>query len=446
MRAAFQSVLIVALAHCGAAFALSRSSVSTVGTAHVLQPPTAANSQLELRSPRSRSSRTATCISASAAALASSRAVVNVAAFKAILKLVGTCGIGAYAGKVGILDKVALGVLSKLIFNIFQPCLLFVNVCQTVSTAGGSAAVWILPAAAGVQILLGYLVGLVVTRVIYGNVESEEKRQTLTCTTFSNSGPLPLVFVDALFRAHPDQTLLPKAVAYISLYLLGWSPLFWIVAPAILSEPGNADGKAKSAEQKKQELLTRIFSPPVIGSLMGLVVGSIPALRKQLIPSSGLLNWLFEAMRTLGTAYLPAVLLVLAGSLTPSQEPAELAQEAAKSEATKKKEGAAFLTQISAIYSARYFLMPAVGFAIMSACTKFIPAAATLFSADKMLALVLLLETCMPSAQNSTVILQLANKKTAAARMARVLMLIYILGIPAISYWLAKVLMQTSLL
>ena len=368
------------------------------------------------------------------------------AAFKAILKLIGTCGIGVYAGKTGVLDKTALNVLSKLIFNIFQPCLLFVNVCQTVSTAGGSAAVWVLPLAAGLQILIGYILGSGITRVIYGKAESEEKRQTLTCTTFSNSGPLPLVFVDALFRAHPDQTLLPKAVAYISLYLLGWSPLFWIVAPAILSEPGNADGKAKSAEEKRKELLSRIFSPPVIGSLMGLVVGSIPMLRKQLIPSNGLFNWGFEAMRTLGTAYLPAVLMVLAGSLTPSQEPADIAADAAKSPATKRKEGAAFLTQISAIYAARFFFMPLAGFALLGACTKYIPAANTLFSADKMLALVLLLETCMPSAQNSTVILQLANKKSAASRMARVLMVIYIAGIPALGAWLSKALLSSNLL
>lgn len=40
-------------------------------------------------------------------------------------------------------------------------------------------------------------------------------------------GPLPLLFVDALFKSHPDPTLRPRAVALISFYLLAWSPLFW---------------------------------------------------------------------------------------------------------------------------------------------------------------------------------------------------------------------------
>jgi len=288
-------------------------------------------------------------VTASAAAQASS--VVTSSAIKAIMKLIGTCGLGVYAGKKGVLDKASLAVLSKLVFNIFQPCLLFCNVAQTVaSSSKGSAAVWLLPFAASLQIFIGYIVGTVVTKIIYGNKESEEKRQTLTCTTFSNSGPLPLVFVDALFRAHPDQTLLPKAVAYISLYLLGWSPLFWIFAPAILSDPAITDAKPKTAAEKRAELLGRIFSPPVLGSLLGLLVGSVPLLSKQIISASGALNWLFEAMRTLGTAYLPAVLLVLAGSLTPSQDAAELAAEAAKSPETRKTESRAFFTQISTIY------------------------------------------------------------------------------------------------
>ena len=290
-------------------------------------------------------------VSASAAQASS---VVTKSAIKAILKLVGTCGIGIYAGKNGILDKASLGVLSKLVFNIFQPCLLFCNVAQTIaSSSKGAAAVWVLPMAASLQILIGYIVGTFVTKVIYGGKESEEKRQTLTCTTFSNSGPLPLVFVDALFRAHPDQTILPKAVAYISLYLLGWSPLFWIFAPAFLNDPEANGGLAKSAEEKRKELLGRIFSPPVVGSLTGLVVGSVPLLCKQFIAATGNFNWMFSAMQTLGTAYLPAVLLVLAGSLTPTQDPAEQALEDAKSPEVKKSESRAFFTQIASIYVSR---------------------------------------------------------------------------------------------
>ena len=68
-------------------------------------------------------------------------------------------------------------------------------------------------------------------------------------------GPLPLVFTDALFRFHPDKTLLSKSVAYISLYLLGWSPIFWIVAGTILNS-GNSN---KSRIEQLDELRKRIL-------------------------------------------------------------------------------------------------------------------------------------------------------------------------------------------
>lgn len=69
----------------------------------------------------------------------------NVAALNALLKLISTCGIGLWASKIGLLDKTALSILSKLIFGLFQPCLLFVNVASTVASSRNNAAMRILP-------------------------------------------------------------------------------------------------------------------------------------------------------------------------------------------------------------------------------------------------------------------------------------------------------------
>ena len=88
--------------------------------------------------------------------------------------------------------------------------------------------------------------------------------------------------------------------------------------------------------------------------------------------------------------------------------------------------------------------MPALGFAMLDALRRFVPSLVPVL-ADPILVFVLLLQTCMPSAQNSTVILQLQGNRGAAARMAKALMAIYIMGIPAISYWLVKILSATNL-
>mmetsp|Transcript_12232 Transcript_12232/g.13168 ORF Transcript_12232/g.13168 Transcript_12232/m.13168 type:complete len:289 (-) Transcript_12232:23-889(-) len=277
--------------------------------------------------------------------------------------------------------------------------------------------------------------------------DDESSKQLLACTTFANSGPLPLVFTDGLFRSHPDASLLPKSVAYVSLYLLGWSPLFWIVGPAILADnTANKDGTVDK-NKARNDLLKRIFSPPVVGSLLGMVVGFVPFLRKFIIHSNGLLNPIFEAMRTLGTAYLPAVLLVLSGSLLQSggsPKPAGTTPAVA-TEAVEKKSEESFVLKLAAVYFARFLLMPLVGFSLYKLANQFIPGSKQLFEKDPLLLLVLLLETCMPSAQNTTVILQLQGAKSAAARLARTLMIIYVLGIPAISFWLVKILQLTGL-
>jgi len=364
-----------------------------------------------------------------------SSSVATAAALRAVSKLLSTCGIGIWASKTGLLDKAALSVLSKLVFGLLQPCLLFVNVASTVAKLGpsGGAAVTLLPLVAGVQILLGYVVGKIVSLLIYGRKSSEESKQLLTCTAFGNSGPLPLVFVDALLRAHADQSLLPQSVGYVSLYLLGWSPLFWIIAPAILSDESSGKTDFKT-------LMKRVISPPVLGSIGGLIVGYVPFLRNLLLPANGLLNPVFEAMRTLGAGYLPAVLLVLAGSLTPTKEEPTPNGTVAVAEESP----VSFIKRAASIYMARFLLMPTVGFGIIKLLRKYFSTSPLIN--DAVLMFVFLLETCMPSAQNSTVILQLQNNRAAATRMAKTLMFIYILGVPAMSFWIIKILQATSLL
>lgn len=310
-----------------------------------------------------------------------------------------------------------------------------------------------LPIAAALQVVVGYVVGKLLSFFIYRNdPDNDEAKELMACTTFANSGPLPLVFTEGLFHTSADHTLVGRSAAYISLYLLGWSPLFWILGPAILQQR-NGQHK-KDPAQARKELLSRIFSPPVVASLLGMAVGFVPFLRNLVVHPDSPLSVVYEAMRTLGSAYLPSVLMVLAGSLSPPAAPATAAPATAAAPAatatvaaaaTEKKVDWQFVMKVGSVYLSRFLLMPAIGFGALKFLAKTSPAMATLFAKDRLLLFVLLLETCMPSAQNTTVILQLQGNKAGATKLARTLMMIYVLGVPAITFWLVQILQLTKL-
>ena len=91
-------------------------TLSTTGRKEAVGAHGSQQRQLQMQSP---------VITASAAILAStsSAAAINAVALRAVFKLISTCGAGVIAGKFGLLDKTALGVLSKLVFYLFQPCM-----------------------------------------------------------------------------------------------------------------------------------------------------------------------------------------------------------------------------------------------------------------------------------------------------------------------------------
>eukprot|EP00597_Dinobryon_sp_UTEXLB2267_P003516 CAMPEP_0170074776 /NCGR_PEP_ID=MMETSP0019_2-20121128/12026_1 /TAXON_ID=98059 /ORGANISM="Dinobryon sp., Strain UTEXLB2267" /LENGTH=296 /DNA_ID=CAMNT_0010285309 /DNA_START=407 /DNA_END=1297 /DNA_ORIENTATION=+ len=295
------------------------------------------------------------------------------------------------------------------------------------------------------------MVGSIVSRLLYPTkLDSDDAKQLLACTTFGNSGPLPIVFTDAIFRAHSDSTLLKKGIAYISLYLLGWSPMFWILGPSILEDAATSSSTLTPKEKRKQ-LLTRIFNPPVLASIFGLLFGAVKHLSQLCVVAGSPFHSIFEAAGSLGNAYLPCVLLILSGSLTASASTSSPIESSTPPsnvlEALIKKveENRGFATQVFFVYLSKFVLMPSISFLLIDLLRHHVPIISTIFRRDPMLLYVLLIETCMPSAQNLTVILQLQGKKKAATRLARVLMVIYLMGVPAICYWLVRILQLTAL-
>ena len=325
-------------------------------------------------------------------------------ATSAVLRLLTLCGIGMGYAKVGILDPVACSTLSRLIYYVFQPMMLFLNCATTIAASGDPRSLLALPMCAAAQILVGALFGSAALACLGPRegrakfLASTEARELRALCAFGNAGPLPFVFAQGFFREDPVS--LAKAVAYISFYLVGWSPLFWTIGPTML----------QSSKQRRS--LSRVLSPPVLASLSGVAVGFLPCLHFLL---SGPLA---EGIRLLGAAYLPAVALVLAGTLARSVFGSIDCRDDDPTLSTIK-----LPVRLALLGLCRFVALPLASLGLLQ-----LP---LLRDTDPILRFVVFMASAMPSAQNAIVILQLDQDAAdaAAPSMARILALLYISAI-----------------
>jgi len=282
-----------------------------------------------------------------------------------------------------------------------------------------------MPAVAVVQIVMGTCIGRLLSK-LFGLKDQDEIRNVHMCTTFANSGPLPLIFADALFASsYPG--IQTQVAAGISFYLLAWSPLFWTFGKMILGteddetetkvEEGTASSPyiGKRLMKKISSGFAKVRSPPVIGSMTGLAVGMNPFLR-EIFFGSGIATPLYSSLQTLGTAYLPAALLVLAGSLVGGSSSNNTSEDDNKRSTTTSAKG------IGAIATSRFLVSP-----LLSLLAVFwIRQLSWMDGPTKsILTFLCLMEGCMPPAQNSVILLQLAGRTEQAASMAKLLTMLY---------------------
>lgn len=411
------------------------------------------------RASRSLSSIPASFPSSSSAlhALAFDRTVA-VASAAATAKLLSSIGLGGLAARQpNVLDAAAISALSRLTFWVFQPAFLMCSVSRTIFNAshGGLPTRFLLlmPLTALLQITLGGLVGQLVTSV--QTFPDNEARAVRMCTTFANSGPLPLIFADALFGSSP--AILSEVVACISFYLLVWSPLFWSYGRVVMGTYGTT----KTASTKLRRVwdeIRKILSPPVIGSILGVIIGGLPLCRN-LFFRGGILSPLWGSMQTLGTAYLPAALLVLAGSLVgPGSNNNNNNNKKAASNPTTAADTNGVNGDVSnvstnpsaravaSIFLSRFLLAPLLSFGLLQTLSGLGLLGPVGTRARAIVTYVLLCEGCMPPNQNSVIMLQLEGLQGRAQSMAKLLTLIYSLSVVPVTILLSACLARSSIM
>ena len=140
---------------------------------------------------------------------------------RAVSELLTCCGLGVLATRVGLLDTPTTRALAKCVYNVFLPAMLCTSVASTVASGAGLSLLP-LPLAAWLQVALAFAIAA----ALFGPrslVDSPSGRDVAALSSFGNSGVLPLIFADCLFRHQP--ALHARANALVAMFLLGWSPL-----------------------------------------------------------------------------------------------------------------------------------------------------------------------------------------------------------------------------
>jgi predicted permease len=301
---------------------------------------------------------------------------------KAVGSVMLIAGAGAMLVRFNIINKDAMRTLGQLVYFLMLPCLLFTTLTPTINLQQ-LAEFWIFPVSCVVHVFTGILAGMLTVKIC--RPRPEMKAGVAAATAFSNTGYLPIPLLIAVTQVFPcfrnDPNASAAAVAYVSVFLMGYSPLLWTF------------GHSMIAGRKIHEIsLRQFFPPPVIGILLGVAFGLIPPLKQMSCSSSGLLNPFFNAASVIAQGTVPCALLLLGGNL---------ANGPVKGTVNKRS-----------IFSV--ILIRLITFPILAIIAVYVLRYFGLIPSSLLLALVLIVEAGCPPATNLVIMASLSNHKLEA--------------------------------
>ena len=207
----------------------------------------------------------------------------------AVTQIFLLAALGYFLIKKNILGPEGLNALSRLVIEVTLSLMIFCQLIKNFSFTLYSNW-WIFPLISIAITIVALIVGTVFLGLIRG---PQHKLQFLSLIAFQNSGYLTLTLVAALL---PSDKLGPMFI-YIFLFLFGFNLVMWSLGVYILSFT-----RAKKFE------LGSLFSPPVIATLVSLIVIFFGL--NKFIPQGAL-----KPLRMVGDCTLPLAMLVVGGNL-----------------------------------------------------------------------------------------------------------------------------------
>jgi len=332
---------------------------------------------------------------------------VLTASFLAVARVCLVCAGGVWLGRIGVMNREFRKTLSRVILLLLLPCMLIskLSVNASLDTLLKWAAI---PGVALVYAALGMGIGQVLVRVL--RPPKDLRRTVVAATAFGNSGYIPFTLVAAVAVAVPqfqsDPQAADRGMAFVSVYLMAFSPCLWGIAFPYL---GGNHGERMRWRQ--------LLSPPVVSVLVGIALGLVPPFRALLIEEGAPLRVFLDAANVLGSAAIPCGLLVLG---------ANLGDQRGTTSAIRRRD-------IATVCVGRCLLLPALGIPLVLALFRL-----GVIPDNPMCLFVLLIEAGVPPATNLAVMCQIHNRNEAA--MSKLIVWSYIIAIPTLTLLVAAAL------
>ncbi|KAK1284344.1 hypothetical protein QJS10_CPB21g01775 [Acorus calamus] len=358
---------------------------------------------------------------------------------------------------VNILSANGRKLLNGLVFSLLLPCLIFSQLGRAI-TVEKILQWWFIPVNVVLGSISGSLIGLVVAAIV--RPPYPFFKFTIIHIGIGNIGNVPLVLIAALCRdkSNPfgdSDKCSEDGNAYISFgqwvgAIILYTYVFQMLAPppegsfdcteeqrisiknpskdaAPEQVPLIAQRESETSEMQRLKRgkiighlsylveklkIKQIFQPPIIASVLAIVIGAVPFLKHFILTDDAPLFFFTDSCLILGEAMIPCILLALGGNLVNGPGNSRLG----------------FRTT-GAIIFARLVLVPPTGFGIVMLADKlgFLP------PGDKMFRFVLLLQHSMPTSVLSGAV---ANLRGCGKESASVLFWVHIFAIISMAGWI----------
>ncbi|KAF5737316.1 putative auxin:hydrogen symporter [Tripterygium wilfordii] len=374
-----------------------------------------------------------------------------------IAKVFTMCFLGfLMASKyVNILPASGRKLLNGLVFSLLLPCLIFSQLGQAI-TLEKMIQWWFIPANVILATITGSIIGFMVASIV--RPPYPFFKFTVIQIGIGNIGNVPLVLIAALCRDKSNpfgdfNKCSTDGTAYISFgqwvgAIILYTYVFQMLAPPpegtfdidvaslpvknqpkdgtpeqvpLLTEDAAPTDSDASKKGKIKEILIylyeklklkQILQPPIIASILAMVLGTIPFLKRLIFTADAPLYFFTDSCIILGEAMIPCILLALGGNLVDGPGSSKLG-----------------IRTTAAIIFGRLVLVPPTGLGIVMLADKlgFLP------PDDKMFRFVLLLQHSMPTSVLSGAV---ASLRGCGREAAAILFWVHIFAILSMAGWI----------